>query len=163
MLTAIINRKHNTIYPYGAYLFYLLEKQNIKMDLYKKLQKLKTFLIEDDEWIRNSMCLFFESEGCSLLAFETAEEGMDALAGQTCDIIISDYRLPGMNGLEFFRKVQKSHPHIIKILITAYGTNEVISKAKNIGVDDFIEKPFTPEMIETSLLHLIEEQRPVHE
>lgn len=131
------------------------------MDLYKKLKKLKTLLIDDDEWIRNSMCLFFESEGCCLLAFETAEEGMDALTGQACDIVISDYRLPGMDGLEFYRKVQKLQPHTIKKLITAHGNNEVISEAEHIGVHDFIEKPFTMEMIEASLSRLMENQRPV--
>lgn len=124
------------------------------MNLYKKLRKLKTLLVDDDEWIRNSMCLYFESEGCDLLAVETAEEGMEAVSRQSYDIVISDYRLPGMDGLEFFKKIQ-SHPHIIKILITAYGSNEILSMAKKIGVDDLIEKPFTPEMIEESLLRLI--------
>jgi DNA-binding NtrC family response regulator len=56
-----------------------------------------------------------------LLALETAEEGVDALKSDSYDIIISDYRLPGMDGLEFFKLIGESHPNAIMILATAYG------------------------------------------
>jgi len=101
------------------------------------------------------MSLFFESEGCRLLALETAEEGIASLEKQACDIIISDYRLPGMNGVEFFKKIRNSSEKSIKILITAYGSAGVISKAKKAGVQEFIEKPFTTDIIEASLLRLL--------
>jgi len=116
---------------------------------------MKILLIDDDEWIRDSMSLFFESEGCRLLALETAEEGIASLEKQACDIIISDYRLPGMNGVEFFKKIRNSSEKSIKILITAYGSAGVISKAKKAGVQEFIEKPFTTDIIEASLLRLL--------
>ena len=126
------------------------------MDLFSKLKKMKILLIDDDEWIRDSLALFFEGEGCQLLALETAEEGIEAMKKQAFDIVISDYRLPGMDGLSFFRHVQKSHPSVMKILITAYGSEEVMSEASELGVHDFIDKPFTSETIETSLSRLIE-------
>ena len=126
------------------------------MDLFSKLKKMKILLIDDDEWIRDSLALFFEGEGCRLLALETAEEGIEAMKKQAFDIVISDYRLPGMDGLAFFRHVQKIHPSVMKILITAYGSEEVMSEASELGVHDFIDKPFTSETIETSLSRLIE-------
>ena len=117
---------------------------------------MKILLIDDDEWIRDSLTLFFEDEGCRLVAFETAEEGIDALKKKSYDIIIADYKLPGMDGLEFFRHLQKSHPGVIKILITAYGSNGVVSEAFKLGIHDFIDKPFTSKTIESSLSRLIE-------
>ena len=117
---------------------------------------MKILLIDDDEWIRDSLTLFFEGEGCRLVAFETAEEGMDALKKKSYDIIIADYKLPGMDGLEFFRHLQKSHPNALKILITAYGSNGIVSKAFELGIHDFIDKPFTSATIESSLSRLIE-------
>ncbi len=126
------------------------------MDLFSKLKKMKILVIDDDEWIRDSLGLFFEGEGCRLLALETAEEGIEAMKKQAFDIVISDYRLPGMDGLAFFRHVQKIHPSVMKILITAYGSEEVMSEASKLGVHDFIDKPFTSETIETSLSRLIE-------
>ena len=115
---------------------------------------MKILLIDDDEWIRDSLTLFFEGEGCCLVAFETAEEGMDALSLGSYDIVIADYKLPGMDGLEFFRQLQKSHFNVIKILITAYGSKEVVSEALNLGIHDFIDKPFTSETIENALSRL---------
>lgn len=127
-----------------------------KMDLFSKLKEMRILLIDDDEWIRDSMCLFFEGEGCNLLALETAEEGVEALKGQAYDIIIVDYILPGMDGLEFLKRIQESHPRAVKILITAYRDKDVFSKAMRMGVEDFIEKPFTIKTIEDSLSRLIE-------
>jgi len=64
------------------------------MDLFNQLKSMEILLIDDDEWIRDSLCVFFESEGCHLTALETAEEGMEALKNHDYDILITDYRLP---------------------------------------------------------------------
>jgi two-component system response regulator HydG len=117
---------------------------------------MKILLIDDDEWIRDSLELYFEGEGCHLLALETAEEGIEALKNQNYDIIMVDYRLPGMDGLEFLKRIQKTQPNALKVLITAYKSEGVVSTALKIGVQDFIEKPFTTNTIEGSLTRLIE-------
>jgi DNA-binding NtrC family response regulator len=116
---------------------------------------MKILLIDDDEWIRDSLSLFFQGEGCHLTALETAEEGIKELEMQEYDIIIVDYRLPGMNGLEFIERFKYSHPDALTILITAYGSKGVLLKARDIGVHDFIDKPFTTEIIEDTLSRLI--------
>ena len=55
--------------------------------------------MDDDEWIRDSLTLYFCSEGCHLLALGTAEEGMELLKRENFEIVITDYRLPGMDGI----------------------------------------------------------------
>ena len=126
------------------------------MDLFGKLKEMKMLLIDDDEWIRDSLSLFFEGEGCHLVAVETAEEGMEELKRQDYDIIIVDYRLPGMDGLEFLERIKESHPNALTLLITAYGSKDVLLKASKIGIQGFIDKPFTIRTIEDSLSRLIE-------
>ena len=126
------------------------------MDIFDRIKNLKILLVDDDEWIRDSLSLFFEAEGCNLLAFETAEEGMEAVNQQTYDIVISDYKLPGMDGLEFLRRVKEKQPHVFEILITAYANGEICKEAKMMGVRDIIPKPFTSEDVETSLTQIIE-------
>lgn len=121
------------------------------MDLFTKLKSMKILLIDDDEWIRDSLRLFFEAEGCQIIALETAEEGLQALHCGSYDIIITDYKLPGMDGLTFLAQIQASHKNAIKILITAYKSQEVVNQAKKIGVQGLIAKPFTSEIIESSL------------
>jgi len=124
------------------------------MDIFSTLQDMKILLIDDDEWIRDSLCLLFEAEGCELLALETAEEGLKALHHQNYDIIIIDYKLPGMDGLEFLKQIQTSHPNAIRIMITAYINESLVSEGKKIGVQDFIAKPFTSETLQASLARL---------
>lgn len=126
------------------------------MDLFSKLKNLKLLIIDDDDWVRDSLRLYFESEGCSILALETAEEGLEVLKKQDFNIIIVDYCLPGIDGLEFIKRIQKKHQNVLKILTTAYGSKEVISEAHNTGVQDYITKPFTSEMVEASLTRLLE-------
>ena len=125
------------------------------MDLFNKLKNMKILLIDDDEWIRDSLSLFFEGEGCHLKALESAEEGLKILKNENYDIIIVDYRLPDMDGLYFLKQIQEFHPDGFKILITAYGSKELLHRAKEMGIHDFIEKPFTSETIEESLSRLI--------
>ena len=128
------------------------------MDLFSKLRKMNILLIDDDEWIRHSMGIFFEFEGCDLCTLETAEEGLEELQRQDYKVIIADYSLPGMDGLEFLRRSQKTHPNAMKVLITGYSSREIISEAYKLGVQDVIKKPFTIESIEESLCRLIKEQ-----
>jgi len=84
--------------------------------------------MDADEWIRDSLSLFFEGEGCHLHALGTAEDGLEEFRKEHYDIIIADYRLPGMDGLEFLKRTKETHPDAMKILITAYGSTEVFRR-----------------------------------
>ena len=127
-----------------------------RMDIFDRIKNMKILLVDDDEWIRDSLSLFFEAEGCNLLTFKTAEEGMEAVKQQAYDIVISDYKLPGMDGLEFLRQVKEKQPNAFEILITAYANRGICEEAKMVGVRDIIPKPFTSEDVETSLTRVIE-------
>lgn len=125
------------------------------MDVFSKIREMKILLIDDDEWIRDSLNVFFEAEGCHLLALETAEEGLEALKSQFFDLIIVDYKLPGLDGLEFLKRIGTTHMGSLKIMITAYRNDRLVSEAKKANVQGFIEKPFTSDTIMSSLAHLI--------
>jgi DNA-binding NtrC family response regulator len=125
------------------------------MDVFSKIRGMKILLIDDDEWIRDSLSMFFEAEGCHVLALETAEEGIAAIKDQTFDLIFVDYKLPGLDGLEFLKRIHHSQPGAIKIMISAYRDENVVSKARKLKVQGFIEKPFTSDTIMASLAHLI--------
>jgi DNA-binding NtrC family response regulator len=113
------------------------------MDIFSLLREKDMLLIDDDEWIRDSLSIYFDSEDCRIVTCESAEEGLLALDSQRFDIIIADYRLPGMDGITFFEKSRQSRPDVVKILITAYATDTVGCRAKEAGVQTIIPKPFT--------------------
>ena len=119
------------------------------------MNNIKILLIDDDKWIRNSLVLYFQEEGCSIMGLETAEEGLEEAAENDFDIVIADYRLPGMNGLKFLEKIQALHPNTLQILITAYRDKQVKTEADQMGIHEIIDKPISAHMLEASVLHLL--------
>jgi DNA-binding NtrC family response regulator len=118
------------------------------------LKNLRILLVDDDELIRDSLSLAFENRGCHLQAHETAEQALETLQNEHFDIIISDFKLPGIDGLTFFQSAAAACPDSINILITAYREKEVACEARRIGVHDFIEKPFSPRKLISAVHYL---------
>ena len=113
------------------------------MNPFNELKQVKTLLVDDDELIRDSLSMAFKNKGCSMRVAGTAEEGLQAVNQEKFDIIISDFRLPGMNGLEFLKLATINHPDTVNILITAYRDEYLFTEAVRIGVTEFIDKPFS--------------------
>jgi DNA-binding NtrC family response regulator len=99
-------------------------------------------LVDDDDFIRDLLNIVFSNKGCFLRTVETAEEGLCALKEEKFDIIISDLRLPVMDGLEFLKSAIATQPEAVKVLVTAYGDKDVVSKVSCIGVHAYMENLF---------------------
>ena len=113
------------------------------MNPFNELKQVKTLLVDDDEFIRDSLKIAFATKGCSMRVAETAEEGLQAIKEERFDIIISDFRLPGMSGLDFLKLATVIHPQAVNILITAYRDEYLFSEAIRLGITEFIDKPFS--------------------
>ena len=124
------------------------------MNYFKWLTKFKFLLVDDDEFIRDSLSIVFKNNGCSIWTAETAEEGLQVLSQRRFDVIISDLRLPGIDGLEFLRLAKTCQKGALSMLITAYRDQGIASRATTIGIHKYIEKPFTVESLAESLAML---------
>jgi DNA-binding NtrC family response regulator len=122
---------------------YLNPDAETEMNPFNELKQVKTLLVDDDEFIRDSLKIAFATKGCPMRVAGTAEEGLQAIKEEQFDIIISDFRLPGMNGLEFLKLANITHPDSVNILITAYRDEYLFSEAIRLGVTEFIDKPFS--------------------
>ena len=130
------------------------------MDALAKLKTLKTLLVDDDPFIRDAMKLAFKRKQFPLCMADTAEEGLKAMHAERFDIIISDFTLPGASGLTFLKQAAATQPGSIKVLISATGSDELVSEAYRIGAHDFLPKPFTLEtLLATLRMHLGKGQR----
>ena len=118
------------------------------------LEGKRVLLVDDDPTIRDSMRLFFDGEECHYTSVESGERALEELACGAYDLIISDYKLPGMDGLEFLGRIRESHASVAKIFITAYGGPGLFSRAEKAGVSGCIEKPLTPEKVEACLAQI---------
>ncbi len=134
---------------------------NKKMDAFDELKQVKTLLVDDDEFIRNSLELAFKTKGCPLQVAQSAEEGLKAIKEQPFDIILSDLRLPGMSGLDFLKLTTVTHPDAIRFLITAYRDDRFVSEAIRSGIHQFIDKPFTINFLVSMLVVELKRQSKV--
>ncbi len=100
------------------------------------------FLVDDDDGSRDAMTRTLERVGYTLRAFPSAEEALERLAeGDAVDAIVSDVRMPGMDGYEFLRAVRAEHPRLPFLLVTAYADVDAAVSALQEGADDYLTKP----------------------
>lgn len=83
-------------------------------------------------------------------------EGLKMLTEEAYDLVISDLKMPGMDGLEVFDELRKMRPDIPVIIITAYGSPEAADEALKKGVADFITKPFRKDTILFTMNRVLE-------
>ncbi|MCK5695677.1 MAG: response regulator [Desulfobacula sp.] len=120
---------------------------------YKKLPQI--MFIDNDEHIRDSLKVFFDSSHMDLLIFQSASEGLNALKYQKINMVISDYFLSDMNGIEFLNLVAKNDPGITRILMATIVNDELKLEILKAGIDRFIEKPLTITSLDIIINELI--------
>ena len=137
----------NLVFHWVGTLFAISEvnatRKRRDMDPFETLKTKKTLLVDDDRLIRDSLGMAFSSRGCTIRTVESAEKGIEAMALEHFDIIVSDFKLPGMNGMEFFRTRGASHQGCIHVLISGNVQADELEDKDNLGIDEFVEKPFT--------------------
>jgi DNA-binding NtrC family response regulator len=116
----------------------------------------QVIFVEDDPAVRASLTQTLELAGLSVSAYGSAEAALPAIAPGAQIIVISDVRLPGMDGRALLAHVQATDPAIPLILITAHGDIEMAVQAMRGGAYDFIEKPFPPERLVDTALRALE-------
>ncbi len=100
------------------------------------------FLVDDDDGSREAMTRALERVGYQVHPFAAAEEALECLhRGDTVDAVISDVRMPGMDGYELLRAVRAERPHLPFLLVTAYADVEDAVTAMQEGADDYLTKP----------------------
>ena len=124
------------------------------MDPFHKLQHLRTLFVDDDDFIRDSFAMIFTQKTCPLTTAASGEEALRRLDEGHYDIIISDYQMPGMNGLEFFQKAHASHPNSVNVLVSGNMTAEEFSFAAGALKLNFVPKPFNVVQLAGTLVAL---------
>ncbi len=101
-------------------------------------------IVDDEEMVLSSLrsFLMLETE-YEVLTFSSAAEALEAVNGQTIDLVVSDYLMPGMTGIDFLLEVKKLQPYATRILLTGYADKENAIKAINeVGLYQYVEKPW---------------------
>ena len=114
--------------------------------------KEKILIVDDQVSFCNHIQAVLEMEGYQAVVTHNAEQALTQLSSHAFDILLTDMKMPGMEGLELFKTARKIDPEISGIIMTAYGSiSSAVASIKH-GASDYLQKPFEPE----SLLMVIE-------
>nr|NJM03753.1 response regulator [Desulfobacula sp.] len=122
-------------------------------------------IIDNDQYVRESLSTFFGQGPNRLLIFRSGSEGLNALKYQDIDVVISDYFLPDMDGLYFLKEVAKKKPGVPRVLMATLTNDEMALGIARAGIYKFIEKPLTVDSLETIIreLEMIKRSKPCPE
>ena len=102
-------------------------------------------VVVDDEPTIVLMCRrVLESQGHTVHGFTNVQAALSQLEGEAADLLVVDYKMPELNGLEFIQRAWALRPGLRVVMITAHGTREVMGRATESGVQSIVLKPFTP-------------------
>jgi nitrogen regulation protein NR(I) len=108
----------------------------------------KVLLVEDDPGIRDTLERVLAGEGHEVVVEHRGDDGFNRASQTPFNVVITDLRLPGLNGLELVQKLHAARPRLPIILITAFGTTKTAIEATKLGAYDYVLKPFDiPEML----------------
>ncbi|MGD1919957.1 MAG: response regulator [Pleurocapsa sp.] len=120
------------------------------------MSQARILVVDDDKNIRRTVSMALESLNNFV---HTAFDGKDAmvqLTGDRYDLIITDLKMPGMNGMELLEQAIAKYPEIKIVLISAHGTVDNAVDAMKLGAVDFLQKPFTPKELRNLVHNVLE-------
>jgi len=121
----------------------------------------KILIVDDDEGIRVSLKIVLERDGYEVLVAERGAEGIEVVRQfpEDIEMVISDFKMPGMDGLETLTEISRINPDIIRIILTGYATLDRAIETVNLGIDGFLTKPFNNNEIRASIRGIVMKKR----
>ncbi|HTY80080.1 MAG TPA: sigma-54 dependent transcriptional regulator [Candidatus Bathyarchaeia archaeon] len=104
--------------------------------------KQRLLLVDDDEVFLRPLHRTLEIAGYEVLPVQSGEEALETLKREDVDVVLTDRRLPGLDGVTLVRQLKADHPDLAVVVMTAYGTIESAVEAMRLGAEDYLVKPF---------------------
>src|SRR5665811_1494818 len=121
----------------------------------------KVLVVDDDAVVGKSFNrVLTRDKGYVVITAQSGAEALEKMRTQKYDLVFTDIKMPGMDGVELAAEVKARQPWTPVVIITGYGTTANEARAKEVGVSDFMRKPLSPEMIEESAAHALLEPAP---
>jgi DNA-binding NtrC family response regulator len=111
----------------------------------------KVLVVDDDPVVGASVGRVLGMKGYVVIEARNAVEALDRMRREDYDVVYTDIRMPGPSGIELARALKAGRPWLPVVIITGHGTEDNEAKAREAGVNAFLRKPLSPEMIEESM------------
>ena len=119
----------------------------------------RVIVVDDHARARESVADVLRAADYDVDACASALEALKRLAVKTADVVVTDLQMPGMNGMEFIREIERRRLNVQVLMITAHGSVASAVEAMRLGAFDFIEKPFDAQALERSVAQACDRQR----
>src|SRR4029453_6831384 len=107
----------------------------------------RILVVDDERSMREMLAILLRREGHDVAVAENGRTAIDLLNKGPFDLIVSDARMPDVDGLEVLRHARSVNPTIIAIMVTPYGSPHLLRGVAQLGVNDYVEKPFNTEVL----------------
>jgi two-component system, NtrC family, response regulator AlgB len=118
----------------------------------------RLLIVDDEKNIRRNLATFFESLSHEVSAVDSGTDALKLLMEKSFDLVLTDFRMAEMTGLDLLRDIKKRFPETLVILMTAYATVESAVAAMKAGAYDYVTKPFTLEQIQHTVERALQMQ-----
>lgn len=119
------------------------------------------YVIDDDEAMRESLNFLLDSCGFGVTLFDNAQGFLGALPGLAFGCVVSDIRMPGVDGIELLKCMKAQHSPFPIVIMTGHGDVPLAVEAMKLGAVDFLEKPFEDDRLVTMIEAAIRRAEPV--
>ena len=121
------------------------------------------YFVDDDAAICNGVEQIIKQLGHQVVCFTQSQACLDELKQRPCDVLVTDVRMEGMDGMELLSEVKKQMPWVPVLMVTGYGDVSLAVEAVKLGAADFIEKPLERELLMAVLERLMQEAMRIKE
>jgi DNA-binding NtrC family response regulator len=111
----------------------------------------KILVVDDEDIVRTSCSRTLSPEGYEVRLAKNGAEGLKMAREERFDLVLTDLKMPDMDGIEVLRIIKEEWPETAVIIVTGYQTVDTAVKAIKLGAYDYIEKPFTPDALITAV------------
>ncbi len=111
------------------------------------MKKGTILVIDDEDIVRTSCSRTLTPGGYEVKLAQNGREGLKIMSENKVDVVLTDLKMPDMDGIEVLRKIKQDWPDVEVIIITGYQTVDTAVKSIKLGAFDYIEKPFTPDAL----------------
>lgn len=102
----------------------------------------RILVVDDEKGMRDFLSIMLKKEGYEVASAERGEDALKAIQTEIYDLVITDVKMPQIDGIEVLRTVKETSPETVVIMITAFATTETAVEAMKLGAYDYITKPF---------------------
>lgn len=123
----------------------------------------RILVADDEKSMRELLAIMLRTDGHEVTVAERGEQALDLVRREPFDLVITDVRMPKVDGLEILKVVKESAPDTAVIMISAFSSIETVGEAMKLGADDYISKPFKIDEIQVVIKNALERKRLLNE